>query len=198
MDNCCECNKGNRVTERNGVIRVENALIESISIDNRTGYVKISYSVLGECNTIHKQIVVLIVSRDTVIRDQFGQELSLRTLREGMVIDAEFSSAMTRSIPPQSRAFRITVLNKKGSSNVKVGRIVEVDIYNQFFVTRNQNDMHDQMRFIVSDSTVILDRRENRINLRDLRPGMKVRVEHANFQTASIPPQTTAFRVQVL
>lgn len=58
--------------------------------------------------------------------------------------------------------------------------------------------MRDQMRFIVSDSTVMLDRRGNRINLRNLRPGMKVRVEHADFQTASIPPQTTAFRVQVL
>ena len=50
----------------------------------------------------------------------------------------------------------------------------------------------------MTDSTIILDRRGNRIQLENLRPGQMVRIEHATFQTASIPPQTTAFRVQVL
>ena len=186
--------------DRDPIIRVQNALIENISRDNRMGYVRISYGVPGERNMIRRQIVVLIVDRDTIIRNQFGQRVSLGDLEEGMYIDAEFSSAMTRSLPPQARAFRITVRNGRGrdSSSVKLGMIINVDLNNRFFVTGTPSNLRNQMRFIVSSSTVILDRRGNRIDLRNLRPGMMVRVEHADFQTASIPPQTTAFRVQVL
>ncbi|MGB4440515.1 MAG: hypothetical protein WBJ13_15125 [Sedimentibacter sp.] len=54
------------------------------------------------------------------------------------------------------------------------------------------------MRFVVTDATVIRDRRGRQIRLSNLRPGEFVRVEHANFQTMSLPPQTTAFNIQVL
>jgi hypothetical protein len=51
---------------------------------------------------------------------------------------------------------------------------------------------------VVDNSTEIFDRRGNRIRFRDLRPGQMVRVEHADFMTMSIPPQTTAYIVWVL
>ena len=181
----------------NNVIRAENAFIENISADNRTGYVTISYGVMGEFCIIHMEMVTLVVNRDTIIRDQFGQNLSFSDLREGMIVDAEFSAAMTRSIPPQARAYRITVINQN-NSQITEGRVLSVDTRNNFFLTGNPNDIYSQMRFVVSDSTVIRDRRGRQIRLRDLRPGELVRVEHANFQTMSIPPQTTAFNVQVL
>lgn len=194
-----EQDRGDRARERYGRIRVDNALIESITVDNnRTGYVTISYNVPRERNTLYRQFVVLIVSRDTVIENQFGQRVPLRELTEGMRIDAEFSSAMTRSIPPQARAFEITVRRRRSSSNVKLGMIINVDVMNQFFVTGSINNLRNQIRFAVSNATIIYDRNGNRIQLRNLRPGMMVRVEHANYQTASIPPQTTALRVQVL
>ncbi|MDW5299433.1 MAG: hypothetical protein SA378_04765 [Sedimentibacter sp.] len=180
------------------VIRAENAFIENISADNRTGYVTISYGVMGEFCIIHMEMVTLVVNRDTIIRNQFGQNLSFSDLREGMIVDAEFSAAMTRSIPPQARAYRITVINQNNNSQITEGRVLSVDTRNDFFLTGNPNDIYSQMRFVVSDSTVIMDRRGRQIRLRDLRPGDFVRVEHANFQTMSIPPQTTAFNVQVL
>lgn len=181
------------------VINAENAIIEEISTDFRagTGYVTISYGVMGDFCTIHMEVVTLVVSRDTIIRDQFGQSMTLRDLREGMTVDAEFSASMTRSIPPQSRAFRITVLNQM-ETNITEGRVMEVDTTNRFLITGMPNDIYSQMRFVITDATVIRNRRGNRIRLRDIRPGDFVRVEHANFQTASIPPQTTAFDVQVL
>jgi hypothetical protein len=37
-----------------------------------------------------------------------------------------------------------------------------------------------------------------RIRLSDLFSGLRVRVEHATFMTASIPPQTFAFVIQVI
>jgi hypothetical protein len=183
--------------KRNEVIFVQDALIEEIIIDNRTGFVTISYGVMGDRCMVYMQLVTLVVDRDTVIRNQFGQDLSLRDLREGMIVDAEFSSAMTRSIPPQSRAFRITVI-QNDSVSITEDRVLSVDINNGFFYTGNAEDMLSQMRFVVNNETRIMDRRGNQIRLRDLRPGQLVRVEHANFQTMSIPPQTTAFNVQIL
>lgn len=178
-------------------ITAENAFIEDINIDNRTAYVTISYGVLGDFNTINMEIVTLIVGRDTVIMDQLGQSMSIRDLREGMRVDAVFSAVMTRSIPPQSRAYRITVISDMQSS-FNEGRVLEVDPANRFLYTGIPFDIMSQTRFVVTDATTIRDRRGRIIRLRDLRPGDFVRVEHANFMTMSIPPQTTAFDIQIL
>jgi hypothetical protein len=186
-------NRGGR-----NIITAEDAFIENISIDNRTGYVTISYGVLGDFNVTNMEIVRLVVNRDTIIRDQFGRPMSIRELREGMRVDAVFSAAMTRSIPPQARAYRITVVNDNMQSSFTEDTVLEVDLANGFLYTGIPFDIMGQMRFAVTDSTTISDRRGRRIRLRDLRPGDFVRVEHANFMTMSIPPQTTAFDIQVL
>lgn len=195
MDDCRTCN---RTRQNNNVIRVEDALIEEISIYNRTSYVTISYGVMGDFSMIHMQLLVLIVSQDTIIRNQFGQNMSARDLREGMIIDAEFSSAMTMSIPPQARAFRITVKRNERSSIVSEGRVLNVDTRNNFLYTGFYNDLSSLRRFVITNSTTIRNRRGKQIRLQDLRLGQMVRVEHATFQTPSIPPQTTAFSVRVI
>lgn len=181
------------------VITAEDAFIEEIFTDSRsgTGYVTISYGVPGDFCMINMEVVTLVVNRDTIIRDQFGQNMRFRDLREGMRVDAEFSSIMTRSIPPQSRAYRITVITQSDTSTTE-GRVLEVDTRNGFLLTGRADDIYSQMRFVITDATVIRNRRGRRIRLRDIRPGDFVSVEHANFQTMSLPPQTTAFNVQVL
>ena len=183
--------------ERGNVIRAENAVIENISMDNRTGFVTISYKDYNDY-CMNEQVVILSVDRETVIRDAFGQPMSLRDLRQGMIVDAEFSATMTRSMPPQSRAFRITVIDSIEETRVTEGTVLDIDINNRFLYTGNPNDIYSQIRFVITDSTVIRDRRGRQIRLRDLRIGDFVRVEHATFMTMSIPPQTTAFKVRVL
>jgi hypothetical protein len=54
------------------------------------------------------------------------------------------------------------------------------------------------MRFNLADNANIIGRNGRQISFSDLNPGMRVRVRHANFMTASIPPQTTAYGVRVL
>lgn len=179
-------------------ITAEDAFIESIERDNRTIYVTISYGVPGNRNMINMELVRLVVDRNTVIRDMFGNALNPRDLREGMRIDAVFSAAMTRSIPPQSRAYRITVIGDSSDFAFSEGRVLEVDTRNGFLLTGNPFDTMSQIRYVVTDSTTIRDRRGRTIRLRDLRPGDFVRVMHATFMTMSIPPQTTAFEIQVL
>lgn len=190
--------QSNRRQCNDDIIRTRDSIIEEIRIERSTGYVTISYGVMGDFNIIHMELVTLIVGNDTVIRDRSGRNMRLTDLREGMVVDTEFSSAMTFSIPPQARACRITVVNRNAVSNITEGRVLSIDFRNNFLYTGNANNLSSQMRFVITNSTVILDRNGNRIHLRSIRPGQRVRVEHATFQTTSIPPQTTAFVVQLI
>lgn len=187
----------NFMNRGSNVITAEHAIIESINRSRQESYVTISYEVMGDFNRVNTQTVTLIVGRDALIRDQFGQPMSIRDLREGMTVNAEFSAAMTRSIPPQSRAFAITAIEDCQFSFTE-GRVMEIDHQFGILYTGDPLDIYSQMRFAITDATTITGRRGRRIGLRDLRPGDFVRIEHAMFQTASIPPQTTAFAIQVL
>lgn len=189
---------------RRRAINVEDAVIEEIFHDNNTSYVTISYGLLDDFNTINMELVRLVVDRNTIIRDRRGRRMRSRDLRVGNVVDASFSTAMTRSIPPQARAFTISLIREyvnpiqPGFPNIVEDRIMEVDRNNNFLITGNPNDIMSQIRFVVDRSTEIFDRRGNRIRLSDLRPGQMVRIEHADFMTMSIPPQTTAFGIWLI
>lgn len=179
-------------------ICVKDAFIEEVFRDRDAGYVTISYGVMNEFNIIQMIIVQLLIAQDTVIQNQFGQKMLLRDLRAGMRINTEFSNVMTASEPPIARAFTITVLRERIASNVKTDRVITVDTENSFFVTGIANDINSQIRFQVSPATIILDKRGNRVCLCSIKIGQMVRVEHATFMTFSIPPQTAAYKVQIL
>lgn len=198
MEDFSISSQSSRGGSNDDVIRTRDSVIEEIRTDRNTGFVTISYGVMGDFNTLHMELVTLIVTRDTIIQDRSGRNLSFRDLREGMVVNAEFSSAMTRSIPPQSRAFRIVVVRRNAVSEVTVGRVLRVDLRNGLLYTGSANDRSSQMRFVITRSTLILDTNRNEIPLRNIRVGQRVRVEHAKNQTFSIPPQTTAFVVQII
>ena len=83
-------------------------------------------------------------------------------------------------------------------ASVTTGRIVLVDFGNNYFITENLRNSNNQIRFNVNQNTTYTNRQGMPIQFRDLQPGQMVRVTHANFQTASIPPQTTAFRVELM
>ena len=50
---------------------------------------------------------------------------------------------------------------------------------------------------ITTDRVVSVDTNNNAIPLEAIQPGQLVRVEHAIFETLSIPPQSPAYLVQV-
>jgi len=181
------------------VIRVENAIIEEVNaINKRTGYILISYQVPNQEDQNHFDQIRLNINRNTMIISEYGEAMDLNDLNNGMRIDAEFSSAMTRSIPPQSNAYRIIILSDEPSVDVTIDRVVNVDVINGFLTTGNPYDIYDQMRFTISETTEILDHNDVNIPLGAIQPGKLVNVEHAMFQTMSIPPQSPAYRVQVL
>lgn len=188
------------IFQQGNIMRIDNALVEDVSYRSTgTGYVLISYAVPQPGQTIAIENLRLNVSRTTVVLNSFGQSMCLCNIHKGMWVNAVFSSAMTRSIPPQSNAFLIAA--RRGSqipANVTTGRIALIDSGNRFLYTGNPHDVNSQTRFVITNHTSITDRSGNPVRLRSLRPGQMVRITHAPFQTASIPPQTTAFHIQLL
>lgn len=179
------------------VIRVFSAVIENISRDRNATLVTVSYNDCIGCSRT-PDTVRLVVNQDTEIYDERGRSIRAGELERGMRIDAEFSNAMTRSIPPQAQAFFIRVRRRANQPETTTGRIIEVNTRNNFIlVLRNQNPA-SAVRFNISSSTDIFDPFGRRTSLSSLRPGFRVRVEHASFMTASIPPQTNAFTVRII
>ena len=175
-------------------VQIQDALIEEISLGWDTGYLLISH---GETRD-STMTIKLIVGQDTTIEDQTGQRMRFQDLKGGMRIDAVISAAMTASIPPQAKVFHIVVLEDRKLFEVKEGRVVEVDVNNCFFIIGDKKDINKQIRFNVSNNTVFLSKRGNRIGMGNVRVGQMVKVQHALFMTFSIPPQTLAYRVQIL
>ena len=176
-------------------IRVRNAEIEEIESNRGTTFITIRYR---NRPSESEERVRLVVNRDTRIVNEDGRRIPVRELEEGMRVDAIFSEAMTRSIPPQAQAIRIRVKEPIRRTEVTFGRILEVNARNNFIlVMRNQN-LTDIIRFNVGDETRIEDIFGRRIRLSQLVPGLRVRVEHADFMTASIPPQSPAFEIRMV
>lgn len=195
-------NNDNRgtISQQGSIMRVDNALVEEVSTQNRTtGHLLISYAVPKSNRMTSIELLLLNISRNTVILNSLGLRMCLSDIRTGMWIDSIFSPIMTRSIPPRSNAFLVVARRELQSSvSVTTDRIAMIDANNNFLYTGSPNNSNSQVRFVISNSTVISDRNGNPVNLHLLRPGQMVRVTHSNFQTASIPPQTTAFHVQLL
>lgn len=181
------------------IIHVDNAMVQEVTANTtNTGYILISYEAVDENNRNYIEQVRLIVSNNTIIIDENGVAFNLFDLNKGMRIDADFSPVMTRSFPPQSNAYLIVVLQEETPTYITTDRVVSVDTVNGFLLTGNPYDINDQMNFNISDKTIFLDQNGEKILFKDIQPGQMVRVEHAIFQTLSIPPQSPAYRVQVV
>lgn len=192
-------NRGS-ITRQGNFLRINNAFVEEVSSTTRnSGYLIVSYSNPAPNGLTAIELIRLNVSNSTIILNSFNLPMCFCDIRPGMWIDVSFSSLMTRSIPPQSNAFMIIVRRaSQPSANTTTGRIAEVDARNNLLITGRPNDINSQTRYVVTNSTIIQNRNGFPVSLRSLRPGQMVRITHANFQTASIPPQTTAFRIQLL
>lgn len=178
-------------------IRVSNAIIQDIAFDGNISYITITYTNCPRCRD-QEQIVRLVVTQRTVIRNEAGRNIPVGNLQSGMVINAVFSSAMTRSIPPQAQAFQIQVRNRPNINPQTTGRILEVNARNQSLLTMSNNNPSSMIRFNITPDTIILDPLGRSIPFTRLLPGLRVRIQHASFMTASIPPQTTAFQIQII
>ncbi len=197
-----EVTAGRRNPNRDRAQFASNAEIEELTTQRDTTYVTIVYDRNpegGRGRGRRQEVRVrLVVTRRTQIFNRRGNPIRPSQLEVGMVINASFSQVMTRSIPPQAEAFQINVVSRGPQQMVTIGRIVEVNVRGRFIITTSGDGVRSLIRFNITPETVIRGRFRQIISLNDLFPGLRVRVEHASFMTASIPPQTTAFSIQVI
>lgn len=189
---------GSLITQGN-FLRIDHALVEEVSSSGRNkGFIIISYSVPWQNGITTVQQLRLNVNPNTAVMNFFRMPVRLSDIRRGMRVDVTFSPNMTRSIPPQSTAFTIVTRQpSRPSANTTTQRVVWIDCSNSQLLAGMPNNISRMTRYNITNSTVILNRNGIPIRLCDLRPGQLVQITHANFQTASIPPQTTAYRIQV-
>lgn len=179
------------------VNRISNATIEEISRDRNNTLVTAVYRDRRN-NRGEEQRIRMVVSPATVVVTTEGVRGNDSDLRVGSVINAIVSNAATRSIPPQAEAFFVEIV-KEGMENVTtIGRIVDIDRMGRNFTTISDGDFTSIVRFNVPAGTPVINRMGREMEFGGLVPGMRVEVCHANFKTASIPPQTTAYEVKVL
>lgn len=182
----------------NSIVRISDGIIENINRDSRNTLLTVSYTERTN-NRRTENKIVLVISNNTTILDEQGRPAPVRALSVGMTINAIASSAMTRSIPPQSSAFLIRIVSRPLPENmITTGRIIDIDRQNRNFTTIHDGNPSSSIRFNVPENVIILNRDGRPIDFSRLTPGMLVRVRHAAFMTASIPPQTTAFEIRVL
>lgn len=194
-------NQGNRNNNRsnlNSRRHVNNAIIEQLSRENQFGLITISFGVPGRGNMIITRRMILVIDNETIIKNPRGQRIFFRHLRVGMSIDVECAMRMTRSILPRVQAFGIVVVKRCANSVTREGCITEIDKENNFICIANKDNELDVLKLLITNDTILLNQRGRKISMEEFCVGQNVRVEHATFQTASIPPQTTALRVQII
>ncbi len=180
----------------NPATNIFNGRIEDISFENANAFLTISYSNCPACSAT-RQSIQLLVNNTTRILDENGRPVPVTFLRTGMIVNASFSCATTRSMPPQAVAFMIRVVRRNVTDNTTIGVITDINRQNRSFITISNGNPVSVTQFNVPENAMIFDRFGRPMSFSGLRQGMRVFVRHANFMTPSIPPQTTAFEVQV-
>ncbi len=178
------------------VDNITNGRISDIVYDGAVTYVTVWYSECQNCQRI-EQSVQLIVNNSTRLYNQNGVQIPRTALQVGMQINASYSPASTRSIPPQALAYMIQIVERNNQVTTTAGLIFRVDYNDRSFTMISNGNPLSVTKYNVADNAVIFDRYGRPIDFQGLRAGMRVYVRHATFMTASIPPQTTAYEIQV-
>lgn len=154
--------------------------------------------------------IVLNISSNTVIKDDVNKAIyKLNDLSEGMTISVTHSLAMTRSLPPQTEAFTITILGdhedvvaNPESITLENRVVVEVNHKENYFVVTPQgadaNDINNQTIIRYDQNTKLsFDNSPKQPNINSLKVGALVTLHISPAMTLSIPPQTFALEIKV-
>lgn len=139
--------------------------------------------------------IIFNVDKDTKITDQLTKkELTVKDIEEGDTLVVIHDSKMTMSIPPQTYAYTISVLR----ANKVEGEVSEIkETKNGHMITVGYGK--DQtIIFHINEETKITDQASGKkASIKDIAKGAKLLVKHSHIMTASLPPQTTAFEIEI-
>lgn len=154
--------------------------------------------------------LILNINSETTIKDtESAHTYTLKDLKEGMTLSVEHSPMMTRSLPPQTAAYTITLLEKKPTSVIEDENfpnstlltnmsIVSINADENYFIIapkgENQADLNNQTIIRYSKDTLINGKANQNISV-SLQVGNLVTVKVGPAATLSIPPQMLALEI---
>ncbi|CAN7756932.1 copper amine oxidase N-terminal domain-containing protein [Paenibacillus sp. LjRoot153] len=145
--------------------------------------------------------IVLNVGPDTTYQMLDGSKLTLADLHVGLTISAEHSMAMTMSLPPQTSASNITVLDTtvhKGALGT-AGVIEAVREDGSLLVNGEglTEDAQDEIVLTIGKDTAIVDGKGDPMDQAALVAGTKVVGFYGPVMTKSLPPISNAWKIVV-
>lgn len=186
-------------------ITIAKATIKEISLETK------QVTILHEGKTDEvNNYIVLNIDDDTHIKHYLNKAIyKINDLKTGMTISATHSPAMTRSIPPQTAAFTITILEEDSATEITSEAITldkmvvaEVNHKDNYFIVTPQGadakDINVQTIIRYDQKTKLsFDDSSKQSNINSLKVGSLVTLRVSPAMTLSIPPQTFVLEIQV-
>lgn len=193
--------KDNDATETvNDAITIEKALIKNINLEGK----QVTILPEGKEDKPENYLILTVGENTTIGHYKVKRLFALEDLAEGMSVSVSHSPISTRSLPPQSPAFNITMLEdlKEGTvQNITFKDLTIIEISenkNSIVVSdsKDKNDINAQKIIHLSDETNIHHAKNKRIyKATDLEVGQKVTVTVGPAATLSLPPQMSGIEV---
>lgn len=149
--------------------------------------------------------LVLKVSEDTVYQRPDGTKLQWSDLQLGMTVQADHSMAMALSLPPQTGAYTLTVLDDKLPSELlgTAGTIEDIRTNGQgyaSYLVKGQgltDSSQDEIVLQLSADTVIIDKEGKTLEPGSIKQGAKVIGFYQPVMTKSLPAISQAVKIVV-
>ncbi|KWX71794.1 copper amine oxidase N-terminal domain-containing protein [Paenibacillus jilunlii] len=147
--------------------------------------------------------LILNVGKDTKLTRQDGSELAFSELQIGMTVAAQHSLISTRSLPPQTPAYQITVLDgETGDEPLGTAGTVQqvttaeddtvsIRIRGSALSEKSQNEVVLRL----TKDTVIINENGETASSADVTQGAEVISFYSPMLTRSLPPSGTALKV---
>ena len=133
--------------------------------------------------------VIVRISEDTEV----SQGLDIQSLESGSELLIGYGVAMTMSIPPQTTAISVALVQADAQSSTSAVTVksVEDDEFGGFLMVEDENLGEVKVR--VGDDTLINGVKST--DLSGISAGQTIEIVYSDAMTMSIPPQTTAVSI---
>lgn len=176
--------------------------IKEANIIEKNIYNDIAYLLIGNPEKVNEQIK-LVLSDKTILKDQDGNNITYEQLKVGQKIRAEYSLAMTRSLPAQAQAYSIQIIDEKTVPSIRNAKIEDINISNNnitviYDEVRDNKIYEETIILLIDNNTVIKNEFEKTIAITDLKVGMLINANHSEAVTLGMPPTAKAYSIYVV
>ena len=214
---------GKEVSFKNGVINIttpesdqiindlenkviEKAIIKEIDIKGK----RLTILPQGKVDKVENYIIINVPSQAEVVHERLKSIIRFQDLEEGMTLKIIHAPAMTASLPAQTTAYKLIVLHENNevipsdteNKVIEKAIIKEVDVKGKRLTVLPQGKVDKAENYIIIhvpyQDKVFHERIKSVIRFEDLEVGMSLKIIHDPVMTASLPAQTTAYKIIVL